>query len=263
MAEKTVNLAQSDESLSEEAKRERRSLWMVRAFLLILVLSICINVILVLALKSLLPLERVQPFFLKVEDKKDQVIRVIRPNTSKLDMRKVSEALIRQYILNRLAISSDIPEMEKRWGRDGIISWSSSAPVYQEFSQKATERLNLASKMGWVRSVLIRSLTPYQREKGGREVWRANIELSDMTVESPEPRKSYWNILLRVEYQPFQKGIPAEHRLKNPMGFRVVNYSETKDTAANNLDASQQQNPNSETQNPNSETENSGSEMEL
>lgn len=225
MANQKIDLAQSDEALSEEAKKERRSLWMVRSFLLILTLSVCVNVILILALKSLLPLERVQPFFLKVEDKKDQVIRVMRPDTSDLNMRAVSEALLRQYLLNRLSIVPSTEEMENRWGIDGIISWSSSTPVYQEFAKTTPAFLKQAKDISLVRSVVIRSLTPFKQEKNGAQVWRANVELADMMPSADKPQKTYWDVFLRVEYQPFQRGIPEQHRLKNPMGFRVVNYT--------------------------------------
>lgn len=216
---------QSEEFLSEEAKRQRRSLWMVRSFLLILGLSVCVNIILLIALKSLFPLERVQPFFLKVEDKKDQIIRIVRPDTANLDMQKVSEALVRQYLLNRLSIVPDMKEMEQRWGLDGVIMWNSSEPVYQEFSKDTPRILQQAAQMALERRVVIQSLTPVKRERAGSEIWRANLELSDMTMATEEPEKTYWDVKLRVAYQPFQRGIAAEHRLKNPMGFRVIDYT--------------------------------------
>ena len=212
------------EDISEEGMRERRYLWMARTFALVSVVSFLSTIMLIVALYSLLPIVRVQPFYLTTLNKDQQVISVVRPNFRQINMQLLSESFIRQYILARLTVGSNIAELERRWGIDGIINWMSSAVVYEEFSKTADLALNQARNDGLTRNVKILNIVPLRAEQGGGNVWRAEIELTDMKYGDSAPVRTRWIVTLKVEFQTTRKGLTWEKRLKNPLGFTVVRF---------------------------------------
>ena len=52
---------------------EKRYLWTARAFAIIMAISLCCNVVLVLAIMQVMPLYRVEPFLLTFQDKQEQI----------------------------------------------------------------------------------------------------------------------------------------------------------------------------------------------
>ena len=212
------------EDISEEGMRERRYLWMARTFALVAVVSFLSTIMLIMALYSLLPIVRVQPFYLTTLNKDQQVISVVRPNFRQINMQLLSESFIRQYILARLTVGSNIAELERRWGIDGIINWMSSAVVYEEFSKTADIALNQARNDGLTRNVKILNIVPLRAEQGGGNVWRAEIELTDMKYGDSAPVRTRWLVTMKVEFQTTRKGLTWEKRLNNPLGFTVVRF---------------------------------------
>ena len=87
--------AHLESDISEEAVKERRYLWMARTFALVCVVSFLANIILLGALFSLVPLVRVQPFYLSTQDKDEQIITVVRPNDADIDKDILAESFIR------------------------------------------------------------------------------------------------------------------------------------------------------------------------
>lgn len=210
--------------VSEEAATERRYLWMARTFALVAVVSFLSSLILLIALTSLLPIVRVQPFYLTTLNKEQQVIRVVRPNFKDIDMQLLTEAFIRQYLLARLTINTNIPELERRWGIDGTVNWMSSAVVFNEFRQDAESLMSQARKDGLIRHVKILNIVPYRTEKDKSTVWLAEIELTDMKIGDTEPTVSKWMATLRIQFFPNRQGLTWDKRLKNPLGFTVISF---------------------------------------
>ena len=90
------------ESLSsQEMLKTDRYLWIARAFSAVAVLSLVANVLLFVAITSLYPLVRIQPFYLNVLDKNQQVIEITPLDADKLQSKENVEALVRQYVLSR------------------------------------------------------------------------------------------------------------------------------------------------------------------
>ena len=207
-----------------EVTTEQRYLWMTRVFATVAVVSFLANIMLIMALFSLLPIVRVQPFYLHTQDKDEQIITVTRPPWNELNSEVLQESFIRQYILARLTVGSNIAELERRWGIDGIINWMSSAVVYEEFSKTADIALNQARNDGLTRNVKILNIVPLRAEQGGGNVWRAEIELTDMKYGDSAPVRTRWLVTMKVEFQTTRKGLTWEKRLKNPLGFTVVRF---------------------------------------
>ena len=215
---------QLESDISEEAMKERRYLWMARAFALVAVVSFLANVLLLMALFSLVPLTRVQPFYLSTQDKDQQIIEVRRPKTLNIDKSVLGESFIRQYLLARLTVGTNIPTLENTWGIDGIVAWESAPSVFQEFTKTSVPLIDQAKREGFTRHVRILTVFQVGTEPDGSEVWQADIEFNDMKRGAAEPELSKWRVTMRIEFLPARQGLKWSQRLKNPLGFTVQNF---------------------------------------
>ncbi len=202
-----------------ENLRERRYLWTARAFTVVFVVSLCANIVLIVAIKNMIPLSRAEPFLLTFQDKNEQIID-IKPITNLPDRDLITESLIRQYVTQRNTMTSDLEDMSTRWGPEGPVKWMSSDIVYADFiSKTGSDALEQIRTKGLTREIDIFSVN-----KLSKDVWQAEIETRDMVPEASAPTVSRWTILLRVDYF-LNSRVKYSLRLKNPLGFTVREYS--------------------------------------
>lgn len=208
------------EEVSIDQLRERRYLWTARAFAIVSAVALCVNLVLLLAIVHLMPLKRVEPFLLTFQSKDEQVVR-IRPLSKDMAAEDIiSEAMIRQYVLLRNTMVSDVDEMSFRWGSDGPLRWMSSPQVYNQFSKTVKDWLSRIKLEGLTREVRIESVVRQQN------IWLVYIVTRDMLPEAEEPAVSRWRIRLSIKYfAKDQRQVKYINRLKNPLGFSVDGYS--------------------------------------
>lgn len=207
--------------LSEEAVKERRYLWMARAFALVAVASFLSTIILICALLSLLPIVRVQPFYVTTLNKDEQVIQVQKPKYNPNTLTLLTKSLIRKYILVRFSIGSNVEELERRWGEDGPVHWMSADSVWQGFLKQLTNLEKQARTEGLTRSVSISSLNPLRKDQNE---WQAEVTFTDMKYGDSEPIVTKWHAEMTVAFQPLNRIITWEKRLENPLGFTVKTF---------------------------------------
>ncbi len=200
---------------------EKRYLWTARAFAIITAISLCCNIVLLLAIGQVLPLYRVEPFLLTFQSKEEQVYN-IQPIKGRMeDQKAITEVFVRQYVLLRSSFDRDIPEMEARWMPGGPVQEMSSSAVYTEFLEKtARKALELIRSRSLQRNVRILTVNEL-----GRGLWQVEYETQDMYPDSAAPEVNYWTASLRIVYN--RKSVKYGERLKNPVGFTVVRYSLT------------------------------------
>ncbi len=199
---------------------EKRYLWTARAFAIITAISICCNIVLILAIMQVMPLYRVEPFLLTFQNKQEQVYN-IRSIANLEDDKSITEVFVRQYVLLRSSFNRDIPEMEARWLPGGPIQEMSSPAVYADFLEKTAKRaINVIKSKSLTRSVKIISVNELSRG-----LWQVEYETRDMYPDSPKPEVNYWTASLRIAY--VNKTVKYDERLKNPVGFTVTRYSLT------------------------------------
>ena len=197
---------------------EKRYLWTARAFAVIVAISICCNLVLLLAIMQLVPLNRVEPFMLTFENKEEQVYN-IEPLVNMIDQKAITEAFVREYVLLRSAFVNDMKEMEARWTDGGPLQEMSSSAVYQAFLEKTAKRaLNEIKTKGLIRVVRIMTVNEL-----GRGLWQVEYETRDMYASSTAPQIGYWTATLKVRYR--KKTVKYGERLNNPIGFTVESYS--------------------------------------
>lgn len=199
---------------------EKRYLWTARAFAVITAISLCCNIILILAISQVIPLHRIEPFLLTFQNKEEQVYN-IQLIQGLEDEKAITEVFVREYVLLRSSFDRDIPEMESRWMPGGAVQEMSSPTVYEDFIQNTANRaLNLIRTRNLQRTVRILTVNEL-----GRGLWQVEYETQDMYPDSAVPDVNYWTANMRITYQP--KTVKYGERLKNPIGFTVVQYSLT------------------------------------
>ena len=200
---------------------EKRYLWTARAFAIITAISLCCNIVLILAIMQVLPLYRVEPFLLTFQNKEEQVYN-IQPIKGRMeDQKAITEVFVRQYVLLRSSFDRDVQEMEARWMPGGPLQEMSSSAVYTEFLEKTAKKaLDLIRARSLQRNVRILTVNEL-----GRGLWQVEYETQDMYPDSPAPEVNYWTASLRIAYN--RKSVKYGERLKNPVGFTVVRYSLT------------------------------------
>ena len=199
---------------------EKRYLWTARAFAVITAISLCCNIILILAIAQVIPLHRIEPFLLTFQNKEEQVYN-IQLIQGLEDEKAITEVFVREYVLLRSSFDRDIPEMESRWMPGGAVQEMSSPTVYEDFIQNTANRaLNLIRTRNLQRTVRILTVNEL-----GRGLWQVEYETQDMYPDSAVPDVNYWTANMRIAYQP--KTVKYGERLKNPIGFTVIQYSLT------------------------------------
>lgn len=212
-----------ESDISEEAVKERRYLWMARAFALVSVLAVLTNLMLFSAIVSLSPLFRVQPFYLTLQDKNEQTLSVVRSDASSINQKNLAESFIRQYLLAYYTVGTDIPKLENTWGLGGLIDNESASSVFDAARDIFMQTIDRARQEGFTRGVRINVINQMvTKTKEQVETWKVGLKFSEMTRETPEPRISCREVEIRIRFLPRQEGVTWENRLRNPLGFQVV-----------------------------------------
>ena len=211
---------------AREVLQEERYLWMARAFVVMMVLAVICDVILLIALANVTPVLRIQPFYVEIQNKDQQIVSVMRPTLETLNSDILKESLVRQYILARFGVGSDLTELEERWGADGPVSWMSDEAIYAEFLQKESKHAqNLAQADNFVRNVRILSVNKTRAGgPNGSDTWQAELEFQDMDRTRTKPVISRCVADLATVFRPTRAGLTWSDRLKNPLGFVISDF---------------------------------------
>lgn len=217
-----------DELSSQEVLKIDRYLWIARAFAGVAVLSFVANVLIFVALGALYPLVRVQPFYLTALDKNQQIVEILPAKAEELRSERVEESLVRQYIMARYTVTDNHDELKERWGTEGIVFLMSSQEVYGAFEDIVVEPVLDAIEKDNL-TVNVRIISPLRdppQESSSK--WSTKVLLTKMTQSSNMPVEECRSEQLVVQYDPLYERanrINWEDRLKNPLGFRVLQYS--------------------------------------
>lgn len=198
---------------------EKRYLWTARAFAVITALSLCCNIVLLLAIFQVIPLYRVEPFLLTFQNREEQVYNIM-PITSELRNRKsITEIFVRDYVLQRSAFSRNMEVVDTRWRAGGAIQEMSTPQVYQEFLDNVAKKAYaMIRDKGMERKIKILSINELSNN-----IWQVEYQAEDTYPDSVKPEVSYWTASLTVGYR--RKTVKYGERLKNPLGFTVIKYA--------------------------------------
>lgn len=198
-------------------RRRKRYLWTARAFAIITAVSLCCNIVLLLAIAQVIPLYRVEPFLLTFQNKQEQVYNIQPVNRDMEDEKEITEVFVREYVLLRSSFNRDIPEVEARWMPGGMIEEMSSPAVYKDFVENTANRaLELIRTRQMIRDVRIMTVNEL-----GSGIWQVEYETRDMYPDSKAPEINYWTASLKVGYR--SKRVKFKGRLKTRSALRCTN----------------------------------------
>ena len=218
----------SVDAVSEENLRERRYLWTARAFAMVFVASLITNILMLMALFSLVPLTRVQPYELIFANKEAQTVTVQPLPVTPSVLEGISESLVRQYVTLRKTITADPDEMAYRWGADGPVNLFSTGNTFRVFADQAGKILDVAVKSQITRDVEINSVIKYVSQDRG-EYWIVDYNLITMSPQDATKKIVPYVATVYITYEPFNG--TWGNRLKNPIGFKVMQFGdETKES---------------------------------
>ncbi len=211
---------------SQEMLKTERYVWIARAFSAVAVLSIVANLLLFASLFSLYPLVRVQHFFLKVYDKNQQIVDLLPPAKNEFDIENALKSLVRQYVLSIYTVTEDHEELAERWHPDGPISLMTRPMLFEDLRKKRYERIIDKLKNGYTSTVKIETISAEDSEY---KLWRVKMKfLSWAEQNAREQTEEELEEMLLVSLDPSFGDIGREvrwsERLKNPLGFRVLEY---------------------------------------
>lgn len=209
-----------------EAMPERRYLWTSRIMVISCVFSICITIMLALAIYVLLPQKRSAPAFYQVNNtfstlEKSQLAEV-HGNPEKL----VTEELIRRYVELRHEIPFSHADLIYRWDRDSEFYQLSTIGAYQQFIYK----MNYDQVVRFIEQNMIRKISVDWVRQLTNELWQVQFRTSTTTKDFPDPQVIIWRAYLRIIYVDIknnpeeEEGVHSFDFTHNPYGFRVKSY---------------------------------------
>jgi type IV secretory pathway component VirB8 len=212
------DVARDEDSLIVNAS-EKRYLWTARAFAVVTAISLCCNLVLLLTIANILPLYRVEPYLLTLSNKEEQVYNII-PYSRDMEAKKsITETFIRQYVLLRTTLLSDIEEMEARWQNGGDLQQMSSPIVYHDFMSNSGPKLMKRMKEDGLTS----NVTIVTVNEISDSVWQVEYKVYYYLPTSYTPKTLRYRATMRVQY--IAQRVSYKERLKNPVGFTIVSYN--------------------------------------
>jgi len=196
----------------------RRYLWIARAFAIGMFLSLCLNVVLGLAIAALSPLVRVEPMLLTFKDRSEQIVRIEPFQRGSSGFELMTEMLVRDYVLSRHEVVLDESDMRRRWGGQGLVAHRSSPEEYARFVSETAPRFDAIRQARLVRSVEIHRVS-----KIAEGYWQVAFSTRDMVAGADRGGVENWVASLTIAYVP--REVSWEDRYMNPLGFVVTDYA--------------------------------------
>ena len=196
---------------------ERQWIMVARAFALIALVSITLNIGLGWAIVTMLPLKRVEPFLVTFLEKSNQIVRIEPIERTIAGVDAMTEVLVRGYVISRHSVIADDYEMARRWTAEGILALQSTKDEYDRFNQETLPTWDNIKARRITRAVEIISVS--QSSYG---FYQADFTLIE-SEGNIETRRDVFTASMRVGYLP--QTVQSEMRLLNPLGFKVANYT--------------------------------------
>ncbi|MBO4644618.1 MAG: hypothetical protein J5716_08445 [Alphaproteobacteria bacterium] len=207
------------EKVHVRAMPERRYLKTSRIMTFVSAGLLCFAIILTFVIYLLSPqlrseatLLRIDRRFYKLENVERHIVRV--PASQLL-----TEEHIKQYIILRHTIVSDVDEMQIRWDENNsMLKWFSSNEAFRTFIEE--KKINMI-RIGEGLTVEV-NVRFVHRIAGG--LWLSEFETIEHTPEEEYPTVKRWRALLEIGFHRRPYPTREEH-FKNPLNFYVYKYS--------------------------------------
>ena len=211
-------LGYSPDKVDVRAFPERRFLWTSRFFVVISVISLCLNMVLAGTLTLLIPQRKVRVIPLQIDYDRYQISIMQPAETRAYAGDLVTESLMAKYVEQRYTIGEDYDEMMSRYNENGFVNLASSTEVYRDFQQTELPYFESLQKKNIRRKVKINMIYPVSFD-----FWQVRFETIDTGPEYIEPLISRWIATLRMNFNA-EKYEDKRLGLINPFGITITRY---------------------------------------
>lgn len=205
--------------------------WLSRLFIFFAGVSCLFMVMASLSLFRLSSLVNIEPFLVLGSNSSTEIVRQepITPNMVSKNM--LMETFIRQYIIVSNTIIDDATEMRSRWMPGGMVNFLSAPGVYDEFYNNSLNLLQSYQDQRLTREVEIISVKR-QGTNANSRIWKVDFTTFDLFRGTGSGdgylsfKQRYWTA--SIESRFIRGRTFVGRRLINPIGFTVINYSQTE-----------------------------------
>ena len=207
------------------------------------------NIALVMALVSVFPLQKVQPYLVTFKNQDNQVVSIDPLATDAPGILYMTEDNVKDYVVQRHQFVPIASHMEAQWGKDSRLAARTERELYDKFEKASKLELEKMMTGGYTRRIEIESVN-----RLSEDTWQVNFKTHDslggkngtLTADpsqvlaasrtndpnavlnanlTPTETVQGWVATMRVEYTPTK--VTYDKRLLNPLGFTITDYSVT------------------------------------
>ena len=148
----------------------------------------------------------------------------LHAEASKMDT--LAEMFVRQYVSARHTIFANAREMRVAWGGGGLVAKMSSPSVYEKFAEMP-EVIRMLELEDDQPSKKTTEVDMKRIIKDGWNNWQVFFDTRMLNNETGgDPEVTSW--IATVQFRYYASRMLMVNRLKNPLGFTVVQYNVAK-----------------------------------
>lgn len=137
-------------------------------------------------------------------------------------MDTLAEMYVRQYVSVRHSVVQNLREMKVNWGYGGVIASLSIPSVYEKFATRYVKDI-VDGKKAIEQTV---EVDMKRIIKDGWNNWQVFFDTRELKGGAVEPVVTSW--IATIQFRYFAFNAVMARRLKNPMGFTVMQYNVAK-----------------------------------
>lgn len=206
---------------------QQRYLWLLRVFIIFLIISIFTNIILFMSFEKISPIPKREVFFVNSRNASADVLYITDTNTNnQLNISQdtvgyeIAEKYISTYIINRETVYSNPDMMRKIWGKDGFVFYYSSKSVYDAFLNSPQYIEAVMPQEAQIVNVQIETIIYHSKSKE----WKASILKQVMDIRGRELSTTKENITLKGDFSTSSLKRSSKNKWENPLGFEITEY---------------------------------------
>ncbi len=212
--------------MADSYQKTVESLWLTSRFLTILCgISLITNVILALAFVAFFPIQKVQPYYLQIDDLENKQVYLQKDLTmEQLQGDFIQKVLIKKYVLQREQFSLSPLKVYELWGPSSYLFYASTKNVYNEFvsDELYKQIIGSGNPKKLTRVVDIKSIS--YLESSGRYQVKGTITDYDQSGKVYINNEQEFEVFITCEFSKQKIYLPYKDRLKNPFGFVISKY---------------------------------------
>ena len=209
---------------------EQRYLWLLRVFIIFMVLSLILNLILLFSFDKIAPQTKWEAFFVEAQDDNIESLYIQRSSDLSIYQNsignQIAKTYITQYVIERESLYTNPVKMRQIWGPDSNLFFLSSENVYKDFYNSPYFKHGLLNPE---KQIITVSINPddvqYHTELNLWEIF-ATLNITDQFGLNKKTEIKKIQIKAKFLQTPYKKNSKA--MWKNPLGFVIEEYKYIK-----------------------------------